>query len=110
MFLWKEVATRQMGPNGFLGCSDNLMPHLWTMVVSEITLGMNSSRAGYTVTFSLPRSIISHLLSLSLLLLFAGQVHFMKNTILCQNVCKSQEKIFQFTKKGIGEQFHKQQL
>lgn len=75
-----------MDPDDFLGCSDNLMPLLWSLVVSEITVRMISFLVGYTVTFSLPHSIISHLPSLPLLLLFAGQVHFMKNTILSECV------------------------
>lgn len=107
---WKEVAPRQMGPDGLLGCLDNFKSLLWSLVVAEITLQMISSWVGYTVTFSLPHSIISHLPSCSLLVLFAGQVHLIKNTSLYQNVCKSWGKIFQFTKKGIREPFHKQQL
>lgn len=84
----------------FLGCSDNLTPLLWSPVVSEITLGMVSSRAGYTATFSLSHSVISHLPSHSRLLLFAGQVRFTKNTILYQNMCKSQGKKYFSLQRG----------
>lgn len=77
-----------------------LLPLLWGLAVAAVMLGMISSQAGCTATFSFPYLIISHLLFLSLLLLSPGQVHLMKNTILHQNVCKSQEKIFQSRKKG----------
>lgn len=100
VFVWKGVVTRQMDPDSFLGCLDHLMPCLWSLIVSEIIPMMISSRAGYAVTLSLPHCIISHLPSLSLLLLFAGQVHFMKNIVFYRNVCKSWEKNISVCKRG----------
>lgn len=66
--------------------------------MSEITLGMISSRAGYTVTF-----ISFHYFSFAFPFPSAAACRpstFHENTILCQNMCKSQEKNISVYKKG----------
>lgn len=66
--------------------------------MSEITLGRISSRAGYTVTF-----ISFHYFSFAFPFPSAAACRpstFHENTILCQNMCKSQEKKYFSLQKG----------